>query len=419
MPTLSNRQIWRIVFAAAAILLITSGIRLSLGLFVSPISHDTGLNIVQISFALAMAQLMWGVSQPITGALADKYGAWWVLLLGTLLLSVGCALVPHLANQWGLVFTLGFLVAFGTGAGSFSVLMGQVASQTNDKQRGSAAGIINAGSSFGQFIFAPILQAVISLPVLFGMPNVQGGWTGAMYFLSGVSLLCLPLAWYITRGERAKKAHHKTLSASQKPIAEPSQLGKTVKGSFKNISYWMLHLSFFTCGFHIAFLVTHLPKEVSLSGLNTSVASWSLALIGLSNVIGSLFIGWCVGRYRSKYILFWMYFSRAVMIGVYLLVPHTAMTFYVFGVSLGLTWLATVPPTASLVGKLFGVRYLATLFGFTLFSHQIGGFLGAFLGGVAMDSFGNYQWMWYADIVLALFASLTCLPIKEGKVVRA
>jgi predicted MFS family arabinose efflux permease len=181
-------------------------------------------------------------------------------------------------------------------------------------------------------------------------------------------------------------------------------------------SYLLLHAGFFTCGFHIAFLVTHLPGEVDLCGLPPTVASWSIAIIGLANIAGSLLAGAAVSRYRSKHVLALMYGSRAALIALYLVAPKTALTFYLFGAGLGLTWLATVPPTASIVGKLFGVRYLATLFGLTLLSHQIGGFLGAYLGGLAVAHTGDYQWMWYADIALSAMAAAVNLPIREAPV---
>lgn len=400
---IARQSAWAFVFIAAVILLITSGVRLSLGLLVQPISSTTEITIVQMSFALAVTQLMWGVSQPITGALADRFGAWWVILGGTLLLAIGCALMPYLLSAWGLVFTLGFLVAFGTGAGSFSVLMGQVANKIPAQHRGTASGIINAGSSFGQFAFAPILQSLIVMPAV--------GWSGAMYFLAAICLVCIPLGYYLTRNP--------PIVSQTSAVSQPEQtLGQAVGSALKNTNYWLLHIGFFTCGFHIAFLVTHLPSEITLAGLKSSVASWSLALIGLSNVVGSLFIGWCVGHFRSKYILFWMYLSRTILIGIYLFMPQTPITFFIFAITLGLTWLATVPPTAAAIGKLFGVRYLATLFGLVLLSHQIGGFLGAYLGGLAITTFGDYQWMWYADMFLAFLAAVLNLPLKEEKIVR-
>jgi predicted MFS family arabinose efflux permease len=195
----------------------------------------------------------------------------------------------------------------------------------------------------------------------------------------------------------------------------PGGLKHAVAEALADRSYLLLHAAFFTCGFHIAFLVTHLPGEVNLCGLPPSVASWSLAIIGLANIFGSLAAGHWVAHHRSKYVLFWMYGSRAVMILAYLALPRTDLTFYVFAAGLGFTWLATVPPTARLVGKLFGTRYLATLFGLTLLTHQIGGFFGAWLGGIAITRGGDYLWMWYADAALAAAAALLNLPIREAR----
>ncbi|HLB96604.1 MAG TPA: MFS transporter, partial [Acetobacteraceae bacterium] len=195
--------------------------------------------------------------------------------------------------------------------------------------------------------------------------------------------------------------------------------GAQLRLAWRDTSYWCLHLGFFTCGFHVAFLVTHLPGQVHLCGLDPLVSANSLALIGLANIIGSLTVGWLGTRRRMKSLLFGLYFSRAVAVPVFMAAPKTMLTFYVFALVLGLTWLATVPPTVGLVGKLFGVRYLATLFGLTLLSHQIGGFFGAWLGGLAVARFGDYTWMWYADAGLALCAALVNLPIREARVLRA
>lgn len=365
------------------------------------------VSVVQISFALAVTQLMWGVSQPIVGAVADKFGALTVLVGGTLLLAVGCALVPFLLSKWGLVLTLGILIAFGAGAGSFSVLMGQVANTVPAKSQGLASGVINAGSSFGQFLFALLVQWLIALPLL----GTGLGWQLAFWVLAGVSLFCLPLSWYLVAA--SKKLSPVT---AQKTIRVPEQtLSEALASALRNKDYLLIHFAFFTCGFHIAFLATHLPLEVTLKGLHANVASWSLALIGLSNVVGSLAVGAMVGRYRCKYILFYMYLSRVILIGIYLFLPKTMVTFYFFAIGLGLTWLATVPPTAGAIGKMCGVRYLATLFGLSLFSHQVGAFFGAYLGGLAFEGFGDYRYMWYADMVLAFLAAVSNLPIREPK----
>jgi predicted MFS family arabinose efflux permease len=265
-----------------------------------------------------------------------------------------------------------------------------------------AAGIINAGGSFGQFVFAPITQGLISAL----------GWMGAMWSIAAIALGALP----ITRALRGKPAT--AAEAARSVAANPADKGMkaALRDAMKDRSYLLLHAGFFTCGFHIAFLVTHLPGEVQLCGLSAQVASWSLAIIGLSNIVGSLLAGWGTQRYRSKHILFWMYASRAVLILIYLAAPKTSLTFYLFAAGLGLTWLATVPPTAAIVGKLFGTRYLATLFGLTLLSHQIGAFLGAWLGGLAVVNLGNYTVMWYLDAGLAAFAALVNLPIREAPI---
>ena len=387
--------------AAAGILMVTMGARQSLGLFVSPLNTATGLGLPTISLALAVGQFMWGAVQPVAGAVADRYGPGKVLFYGVLLLALGSALTPFMGSGFGLMLSLGILSAMGSGAGSFSVLIGAAAQRLPLEARGTAAGVINAGGSFGQFVFAPVLQKLIQ----------SLGWMGAMWSLAFMTLAALPMVRVLTGAHETLPAHAATKSGEAGPWA-------AVKSAMTDRSYLLLHAGFFTCGFHIAFLVTHLPGEVNLCGLPPSVASWSLAIIGLANIAGSLYAGSCVARYRSKYVLAAMYGSRALLIAAYLLMPKTALTFYVFAAGLGFTWLATVPPTAAIVGKLFGVRYLATLFGMTLLSHQIGGFLGAYLGGLAFARFGDYSWMWYADMALALMAALVNLPIREAPVLR-
>jgi len=389
----------RVTLAAAAILMVTMGARQTLGLFVSPLNTSTGLGITTISFALAVAQLMWGVVQPVAGAVADRYGPAKVLVAGICVLAAGMALTPFMHSGLGLVVSLGLLSAIGSGAGSFSVLIGATARHLTPQTRGKSAGVINAGGSFGQFVFAPITQALIQAL----------GWMGAMWSIAAISLGALPLVRVLIP---KAEPHHAAAAASAAASAQP---WAAARDAMRDRSYLLLHAGFFTCGFHIAFLVTHLPGEVNLCSLPPAVASTSLALIGLSNIVGSLLAGASTGRFRSKYILALMYGSRAALIAVYLVAPKTSLTFYAFAVGLGLTWLATVPPTAAIVGKLFGVRYLATLFGLTLLSHQIGGFFGAYLGGIAIARTGNYNWMWYADMALATLAAIVNLPIREAR----
>jgi predicted MFS family arabinose efflux permease len=396
LRTLNRPDILVVTLAAAGILMVTMGARQSLGLFIAPIGASTGLGIASISLALAIGQFTWGAIQPVAGAVADRYGPRMVLIGGLLLLALGSAITPFMGTGFGLMISLGLISAIGSGAGSFSVLIGAAAQRLPIEARGSASGVINAGGSFGQFVFAPVLQKLI-----------QGlGWMGAMWAMALMTLAALPLVGKLTRSVEGHVPH----------VHEAGGLKKAVGVAMKDRSYLLLHAGFFTCGFHIAFLVTHLPGEVNLCGLPPSVASWSLAIIGLANIFGSLYAGSCVAKYRSKYVLAAMYASRAVLIALYLMAPRTELTFYLFAAGLGFTWLATVPPTAAIVGKLFGIRYLATLFGLTLLSHQVGGFLGAYLGGLTISRFGDYGWMWYADMALAVMAAIINLPIREAPI---
>jgi predicted MFS family arabinose efflux permease len=398
LRSLNRPDILVVTLAAAGILMVTMGARQSLGLFIAPIGTTTGLGIASISLALAIGQFTWGAIQPVAGAVADRYGPRAVLIGGLVLLALGSAITPFMGTGFGLMVSLGLMSAIGSGAGSFSVLIGAAAQRLPLEARGSASGVINAGGSFGQFVFAPILQKLI-----------QGvGWMGAMWAMALMTLAALPLVGKLTRPVEGHVAH----------THEEGGLKRAVATAMKDRSYLLLHAGFFTCGFHIAFLVTHLPGEVNLCGLPPSVASWSLAIIGLANIFGSLYAGSCVAKYRSKYVLAAMYASRALLIALYLLMPRTELNFYLFAAGLGFTWLATVPPTAAIVGKLFGIRYLATLFGLTLLSHQIGGFLGAYLGGLVITEFGDFGWMWYADMALAVLAAILNLPIREAPVAR-
>ncbi|RXR05390.1 MFS transporter [Pseudoxanthomonas composti] len=399
MNASANRTPWMLLVVASSILLLTMGVRQTTGLFVKPIAASTGIGIASISFALAIGQLMWGAVQPVFGAIADRHGPTRVLVLGGLLMAFGCALTPFVSSQWGLILTLGVMAAAGAGAGSFSILIGATAQHIPAEKRSFASGVINAGGSLGQFVFAPLVTLGIGM----------AGWATAMFGLAAASLLTLPLIAPLVKPRRGDPAAGIAQAAQAAHLTLRAQL----RIALRDRSYWLLHLGFFTCGVHIAFLVTHLPGEIALCGLSPGVAGTSIALIGLFNVAGSLSAGALGQRMPMKYVLAGMYASRAVLIALYLASPPTPITFYLFAAALGFTWLATVPPTAGIIGKRFGPRYLGTLFGLTLLSHQIGGFFGAWLGGLALERSGNYLWMWYADMALALVAAVANLPIRE------
>ena len=387
---------WGLVVTACLVLAITFGSSSTRGLFLSPINTSTGLGIASVSFAAAVAQLMWGAWQPVFGAMADRYGTALVVFLGGLLLAIGSALIPHTASLPGLVFSMGVIASAGMAAGSMSVLMGAVGQRVPPDKRGLATGIVNAGGSTGQLILAPIVATGIAAV----------GWVNVTYALALLALATLPLALVFRRPATAQAV------AANAGAAAPG-LQAALREAAGSPSYWYLMGGFFVCGVHIAFLVTHMPGVIELCGLPVSLAGTSLAVIGLFNIVGSILAGIVAQRWSMKLLLSALYASRGLGVAFFLLAPKTEFTVLVFSVWMGVTFLATVPPTAGLVGKLFGTRYLATLFGVTLFAHQIGGFFGAWFGGLAFAATGSYDWMWYADIALALFAALINLPIRE------
>jgi len=313
MTLQQNKTIWILILTSSLILAITMGVRQSLGLFVSPINNSTNLSIVSISLALAIGQFFWGAVQPIFGAIADKKGSFGVLVFGALLMFFGLALTVFINSEFWLIITLGLLVSAGAGAGSFSILIGATAKNIPNEKRSFASGFINAGGSFGQFVFAPLSQTIIS----------TFGWIYAMFTLAVCTLLTIPLAKTLIKQDNKDKVKPKKMENSTK-------LKEQLYIALKDKSYIFLHLGFFTCGFHVAFLVTHLPYEVSLCGHSADVSAYSIALIGFFNIFGSLYAGYLGTKYRMKYILAWIYISRALMIMIYLISPKTEITFYIF-----------------------------------------------------------------------------------------
>ena len=389
-----NRRHLSIIGAAALVFALIFGVRQSVALFIGPINTATGLGIAAISLAFACAQLMWGITQPIAGAFADKYGTGRVIATGAVFVMAGTVLTPHATTTWMLVLLIGVVAAGGAGMAGLGVLMSSVSRVVPAEKRGLATGMVNAGGSFGQFVVAPL--AVLLTGIL--------GWVGALTALGLLSLAIVPLAW-VLRGLHP--------SGSQGAPTEKS-MRHAVRDAWQDPSFLLLTAGFFVCGFHVAFIATHLPGVVALCGLPPSVGAWALSLIGLFNIAGSFASGWAIGRWRMKSVLSLLYASRALAVLVFVLAPKTATTFMIFAVVLGFTYLSTVPPTVGLVGKLHGVRYVATLFGIVMLSHQIGGFLGAWLGGELFERTGSYDWVWYIDIMLAVGAALIHMPIKEG-----
>jgi predicted MFS family arabinose efflux permease len=386
-----------VALAAGAIFALGLGIRQAQPLFIGPINSATGIGYASISLAFAVAQLMWGVAQPIAGAAADRWGPRPVMLAGSLLLAAATAATPLADSTGWLIVLIGLGAASGAGAMGPSILMSAANRWIPELKRNMAAGIVNAGGSFGQFTVVPLAQFFIGL----------AGWQPAMVIVGALGLAAIPAALWITRGY-AEHAPHAEASAA-------GSIGGALAGAAKDPSYLLLAGGFFTCGFHVAFIATHLPGVVASCELPATVSAWSLAVIGLFNIFGSLWIGRVITGRRMKIALAWLYFSRALLIVAFYFAPKTPLAFLLFGAGIGFTYLSTVPPTIGLVIKLFGARYVATLFGVVMLSHQVGGFLGAWLGGRAFEATGSYDWMWWADAALCLIAAALNLPIREPR----
>ena len=390
---MSRKQIG-IIIAAGLVFALIFGVRQSVALFIGPLNSATGLGIASISLAFACAQLMWGVTQPIAGAVADKYGTGRVIAIGAVLVMLGTVLTPHATSTWMLVLLIGVVAAGGGGMAGLGVLMSAVARALPPEKRGIASGMVNAGGSFGQFVVAPLAI------VLTGML----GWIGALTALGLLSLAIVPLA-FVLRGKHPAVAQGAAPEKSMK---------HAVRDAWNDPSFLLLTAGFLVCGFHVAFIATHLPGVVALCGLPPAVGAWALSLIGLFNIAGSFASGWAIGRWRMKSVLSLIYAARALAVLVFVFAPKTTTTFMIFAIVLGFTYLSTVPPTVGLVGKLHGMRYVATLFGLVMLSHQVGGFLGAWLGGQIFERTGSYDWLWYIDIMLAVGAALIHMPIREA-----
>jgi len=396
-----------VLVAAAGTFALTMGARQSMGLFVGTLNTHSGVGLAAVSLAFAFGQLWWGLTQPLAGIVADRVGAGRVLIVGLLLVALGTALTPFMTSTLGLIFAIGVLAAGGAGMAGPAVLMAATTRLVPPERRGMAAGVVNAGGSFGQFVFAPIAQGI----------TAAAGWVVALQSLAAFTLLALPAAWVLRT--RAAPVVPSVGGAAPTAAARRETVREALSRALALPSYRWLCAGFFVCGFHVAFIATHLPGVVASCQLPPEVGAWSLGVIGLFNIVGSLAIGWAIGfqggRWRMKSLLALIYAARALIVLVFVLSPKTSTTMLVFAAAIGLTYLSTVPPTAGLVARFFGPSQMAMLFGVVMLFHQIGGFLGAYLGGKAFEWTGSYDWMWWADIVLAVGAALAHLPIDERR----
>lgn len=384
-----------VLLAAAGTFALTMGTRQTMGLFLGSLNTSTGLGLANLSLAFAFGQLWWGLTQPFAGAMADQLGTARVLVVGVVLIAVGTFITPYMTSTLGLILAIGVLSAGGAGMAGPAVLMATAMRLLPVERRGMATGIINAGGSFGQFVMAPVAGVLIA-----GL-----GWFAALQIMGLLVLLCLPAA-FVLKGN----ARRPVSPTGQKTIGTR----EAIATALRDRSFLLLATGFFTCGFHVAFLATHLPGVVASCGLPLQYGAWALGILGLFNIIGSVSMGWAVGRWRMKSLLSLVYAVRAVAVLWFVFTPKSGVVVLVFAAVMGLTFLSTVPATAGLVAKFFGVSHMATLFGLVMLTHQVGGFLGAWLGGRVFEATGSFDWIWYVDIALAVAAALVHLPIREA-----
>jgi MFS family permease len=391
----SRHAITVVVVCGCLIALINFGVRATFGLFTGPISSANGWGRDVFALALAVQNLLWGAAQPFAGALADRFGPARVLAGGGIVYALGVALMPASATPLLLNLTAGVLVGLGLAGASFIVVISALGTLLPLERRSWAAGIATAAGSLGQFIFAPLGQAFIA----------GFGWSTALLLLAAFALL-IPLLAIPLGGGRGRHVGASTPEPHLSPV-------EALRQAFGHGSYRLLVAGFFVCGFHVAFITVHLPPYLGDIGVGTGWAAIAIALIGLFNIIGSYGAGVLGGKYSKRWLLCLIYLARAAVIALFVLLPPTPTTVLAFSAAMGLLWLSTVPPTAGLVALMFGVRYLGMLFGVVFFSHQVGAFLGVWLGGVLFERTGSYDVVWWLAVALSLLAALVNYPIDE------
>jgi MFS family permease len=392
---------WRtpllIIGFGCLISLMSFGPRSSLGFFLTPMSAANHWGRDVFAFSLALQNLLWGIGQPLAGIIADRFGAGRVLCVGGLLYAAGLALMSH-ATSASALDAAGVLVGFGLSGTSFMIVLAAFGKLLPQEWRSRAFGFGTAAGSFGQFLYSPVAVGLMD----------AFGWRQTLMIFAVGSLAMLPLSLALA-----------TPAAEVAKGAAPQSLRQALGEAFANRSYVLLVLGFFTCGFQLAFITVHMPAYLVDRGLSATVGGWTLATIGLFNIIGSVASGWLGDRMPKRYLLSFIYFVRAAAIFAFIWFPVTPFSCIAFGATMGLMWLSTVPPTNGIIAVIFGTRWLATLGGFAFFSHQVGGFLGVWLGGIVFDRTGSYDMVWWLAILFGVLSALVNMPIVERPVARA
>ncbi|MGE7370000.1 MFS transporter [Neorhizobium sp. NPDC001467] len=388
-----------IIAAGSLIAVLTFGPRSAMGFFQLPMLTDTGWDRTTFGLAMALQNLAWGLSQPFFGAAADKYGTGRVLVLSGVIYAVGLLMMAHAASPLWLHVGGGVLVGLGVGAGSFGTILSAFARNVTPQQRSMAFGIGTAAGSAGMFLFAPLSQALIT----------TYGWSDSLTIMAALMLL-VPLLAYPLRGNSS--------SGSQSQAQFQQSAGEALREAFGHRSYLLLTSGFFVCGFQVAFITAHFPAYLGDIGIDSRYAVIAMALIGFFNIAGSLAAGIIGQRYSKPYFLAYIYVGRSIAVTAFLLLPQSPTSVVIFAIVMGLLWLSTVPPTNGLVAIMFGTRHLGMLGGLVFLSHQIGSFLGVWMGGVLYDRFGSYDIVWWLGVAMGLFAAAVHWPIREQPVDR-
>jgi MFS family permease len=394
---------WRvpavIVLCGCLISLISFGPRSSLGFFLTPQSQANGWGRDVFGLAVALQNIAWGLGQPLAGMLADRFGIVRVLCAGGIFYALGLSAMAFATTPLMLDFSAGVLIGFGLAGCSFGIVLSAFGKLLPPRWRSLAFGAGTAAGSFGQLFYAPLTVSLIDTV----------GWQETLGIFGAVMLMVLPLSLALATG-RTDRAPRQ--SASQQ------SLGQALAEAFGQRSYTLLVLGYFTCGFQLAFITVHLPAYLVDRGLSTEVGGWTLAVIGLFNIVGSLLSGWLSNLIPKRYLLSVIYFGRALAVLGFVIFPVTALSAILFGAVMGLLWLSTIPPTNGIIALIFGTRWFATLSGFAFFSHQVGGFLGVWLGGVMFERTGSYDAVWWLSILFGLLSAAINLPIVEKPVPR-
>jgi MFS family permease len=398
-PAVTWRTPLVIVVCGSLIGMLTFGPRSTFGFFMQPISREFGWGRDVFALAFAVQNLLWGVGQPFAGAIADRFGTLRVISIGALMYAAGLTVMRYGSTPASLELGAGILIGFGLSGCSFNLVLSAFGKLMPPEWRGIALGAGTAAGSFGQFLFAPFGVALID----------NFGWQSALTVFAALMLLVIPLSLALATP---------AVAASDAPVVQQQSFKQALVEAFGHRSYVLLVLGFFTCGFQLAFITVHLPAYLVDRGAPVQTGGWVIATIGLFNIIGSLSVGWLQSRLPKRYILSVIYFARAMSIVAFISFPITTFSAIAFGIVTGLTWLSTVPPTSSLVALMFGTRWLATLYGFAFFSHQVGGFLGVLLGGIVFEQFGSYTPIWWLSVLFGILSALINLPIVEAPVAR-